>query len=356
MQEISNSKPSMTESIEDLLYSAMRHIDQMKQQVMAEYAQLMPESVDNGIANDTSKDKRGRSLKTFKAAVGRLNRHTNDAIVELQDHLGLTPKSSEGARIVPLPALDKNHPLNQNLQLYEHTGYWRYKLSQRGQIDNTQFSSPVICIHDGSPIQSGPNTCFLLLPTLKNVIILQHAYARFLRLKHCLIDEFLKTSPSTSVYQLSKKSKYPYENTTLVNVSKRHRFNEMLDVLYVATGSTVGAKKDYCTMYLITTSADGTDAYTGVMNGYQVQKSTVQETDIALPATEATIQGLYKLYMELKAATARKSASGTAGTDGVAGLIQMSMDISLGNKGKETVGRVVEVANSRKKRKITEDD
>lgn len=138
-----------------------------------------------------------------------------------------------------LPGIGRDHEINSRLGLVNVEGKSFYKLAK------ADLSMPLLIISpiDGDVVPTtGPT--FIMLPTTKNVKILQHAYGRALRHKVDLINAYVAVLGMENTASAPKRNKPTHENDTLMVLQQKHRLGTFLDMNMVQSESMQYTKVD----------------------------------------------------------------------------------------------------------------
>ncbi|KAI1089179.1 hypothetical protein F5B19DRAFT_383599 [Rostrohypoxylon terebratum] len=246
-------------------------------------------------------------LETFKDAMITIQRKTSKAIHEVETKLG--PNSQLGhnhevtdAPLEDLAGVSAESEANRMLGQIRSGGKPSYKL--RNQFANDPSPRLIVDNDDATAQQpTNPEDIFVVLqPTLRNVWVVQHAYARLQNHKEHLIKEYIASvDPGTA---LSRKfAREYYEDLGLANLPSKHKLGNLLDV---RRSSHNQATHDMM-IALRVQNSDGSARYVEVVTEADVNPTgEVDGSYVVFPVAEASIKMLYDTYKALRKATSEQ--------------------------------------------------
>ncbi|KAK8088221.1 hypothetical protein PG997_003182 [Apiospora hydei] len=249
-----------------------------------------------------------RAMRAIRSETYRAAGQVDDALRVSQDSHMSGPV--EGS--IALPGIDRGHELNKLLSLEFDEGKSFYRLA------DTNLNMPSIIVDqedDLAPISISPGT-ILLLPTSRNVKILQHAYGRALKHKVDLIQSYSTAAGTGSAMAAPKRHKPAHENDSMTALPKKYKFGPFIDMKTAEISGIMKEKSGTSELVLAFLLPSGDCQYVEVTSGNTNEKAAVKDNDVVVPVSDDAIKLLYELYGELKELIARRMA--TAGAQGPA--------------------------------------
>ncbi len=287
-------------------------------------------------------------LKTFRELMIEVQRRASKAMHEVESKLG--PSAQAGLHLLSitnalldLPGVDPQGELNRVLGRTELDGKHSYKLRDFESRLPSATIVPRIVIDDGTttttttttPLSTitptsipshtttilppshsvSENHVIVLQPTLRNVWVVQHAYAKLLGHKENLIKRYLATAELGAAASRKFSREY-YEDLSLANLPSKNRLGNLLDIKSSTfhRGDVAGD-----TMIVLVSMPPDDDrsgpAYTEAVTGNMI--TTALDSDngdgsggggahLTVPVTEASILKLYNAYKALRKATSEQ--------------------------------------------------
>ncbi|KAI1414188.1 hypothetical protein F5Y13DRAFT_23056 [Hypoxylon sp. FL1857] len=258
-------------------------------------------------SDDTSLRSRHLALEKFKEMMVTVQRKAAKATHEVETKLGLISQRGmslivDDASLEDLVGVSLASNLNRLLGRMLSAGKQSYKLRDF----STGATSPQLVI-DGDAAASFPmnpeNATVVLQPTLRNVWVIQHAYAKLLNHKEHLIKQYLEEA-DPSVLLSRKFSREYYEELGLANLPSKNKLGNLLDV---KSSSHHHANHDMM-IVLVFMDFNGNHQYVEAVTGDSVDMSPNSQNNsyLILPVTEASVKKLYDAYRSLRKATSEQ--------------------------------------------------
>ncbi|KAK7951157.1 uncharacterized protein PG986_006885 [Apiospora aurea] len=252
--------------------------------------------------------------ESFDRAMRAIRSETYRAAGQVDDALRVSQVSHLSGPVqgpITLPGIDRDHELNKLLNLVFTEGKNFYRLADT----NPNMPSIIVDQEDGlAPLSKPPGT-ILLLPTSRNVKILQHAYGRALKHKVDLIQSYITAAGTDSAMAAPKRHKPAHENDSMTALPKKYKFGPFIDMKTVEIDGIMKEKTGTSELVLAFLLPSGDCQYVEVTSGNTKEKAAVK-SDLVVPVSDDAIKLLYELYGELKELIARRMA--TAGAQGPA--------------------------------------
>ncbi|KAI1440994.1 hypothetical protein F5Y02DRAFT_319440 [Annulohypoxylon stygium] len=268
---------------------------------------LDPDDHHKGSSTPTSAISPSQLLETFKDAMTTIQRKTSKALHEVETKLG--PNSQFGssheianAPLEDLAGVNVESEANRMLGQVRSGGKPSYKLRNHLASD----PSPRLIVDNDAtaPQATNPEDIFVVLqPTLRNVWVVQHAYARLQNHKEQLIKEYIASvDPGTA---LSRKfAREYYEDLGLANLPSKNKLGNLLDVKC----SSHNQETHDMMIVLRVQNPDGSARNVEVVTEADVNPTG--EVDggpyVVFPVAEASIKMLYDTYKALRKATSEQ--------------------------------------------------
>lgn len=330
---------------------------------LAVILQTIDELVNNIILQHTnngdenSAGSRQSALKSFKEMMIAVQRKTSKATHEVEAKLGHSSQLGHGlvtdAPLEDLIGVSPESELNQVLRRMLLDGKSSYKLCTlltsppSPQLVTDEDTAASLSLKPGEPI-------VVLQPTLRNVWVIQHAYAKLMNYKENLIKRYLATA-DPSVGLSRKFVREYYEELALANLPSKNKLGNLLDI---KRSSYNDANYDMM-IVLVFMTPDSNFRYVEAVTGNTVDMGIGDESSsyLVLPASEASIKKLYDAYRSLRKATSEqrraskdKSFAATQLADAMDGL-QKQFDFGSSGEPIQTNG-----SGSKKRRRMLEDN
>ncbi|RYP63406.1 hypothetical protein DL771_009304 [Monosporascus sp. 5C6A] len=220
---------------------------------------------------------------------GRIQRKASKAIHEVESKLG--PSAQAGhvqgitdALLQDLPGLQPDDELNRLLGRTELNGKQSYKLRE---FFPPSFIIPELATDDGDMLsQQRKDHVVVLQPTLRNVWVIQHAYAKLLKHKEGLIKRYLDTVDPKAINSRKFSREY-YEDLGLANLPSKNKLVSYL-------------------MSRVQPSQGGFESIEAVTGDRVVMDDNIKSSNLILPVTEASIRKLYGVYRSIRKATSEE--------------------------------------------------
>ncbi|KAK7924518.1 hypothetical protein PG985_006572 [Apiospora marii] len=206
-----------------------------------------------------------------------------------------------------LPGIGRDHEINKLLGLVNIEGRIFYNLTK------PDMSMPQIIISqmdgDVTPMASPAS---IMLPTTKNVKILQHAYGRALRHKADLLKAYTTALGMKNAKSAPKRNKPAHENDSLMVLPQNHRLGTFLDVNMAQSNSMIQKKVEDSELVLAFLLPAGGYQYVEAISGNVKDNAGIGETDLVVPVSDNAIKLLYELYCGLKDCISQRKAAAAA--------------------------------------------
>ncbi|XXH05335.1 hypothetical protein Hte_011761 [Hypoxylon texense] len=303
-------------------------------------------------------------MQFFKKAMHKIKGKAYQASHEIE--IKLAPNVHADSQLEDLVGVDAGSDLNRRLGTIKLKGRPSYKLR-----DFTSGAEAVNLIVDQGPVTFPPpqGLQVVLLPTLRNVWVLQHAFASILRHKESLIQEYLDAAGSAPGVKRKFVREY-YEQTSLMYLPQKQQLGNLIDV---KSSPYTHETHDLTLILQFQDHHDGSPRYEEPVTGEIIHG--VDQTDgggnsyLILPAVEASLQKLYGAYRAARVATSNERQAtkdgkvaaalrADAGEDAMESLEQQFSSIGgpdfHGTGG--DVGSRGENSRSKKRRRVLDDD
>ncbi|KAI0380333.1 hypothetical protein F5Y04DRAFT_103482 [Hypomontagnella monticulosa] len=284
-----------------------RNVDELVEAVLASNDALKQQ---NAVASDSPslRPRQSALLKEFRDLMIAIQSKTSKAICEVETVLKPELQAELGsaigdASLEDLAGVSQRSEVNRLLGCLSSSSKPSYKL--RNFTANTPIPQLIIADDDGATVlphdSEGP--IVVLQPTLRNVWVVQHAYARLVTHKTDLIKQYLAAvDPSVGVNK--KYLREYYEDPGLANLPSKSKLGNLLDV---KMSSQNHATHDMM-IILVFTDINGNSEYVEAVGGDAITIDYTKEYSpyLILPATEGSIRMLYDTYRSLRKVTADK--------------------------------------------------
>lgn len=311
-QDIETTLEVATHSVETRSAAIVAAISSLAQQTISASNESSPHSANLSDAAPLIAQ-RDAVLKSFDDAIKAIRAETYRACSQVSEAMRMSQAlNSKGPvdRSLNSPGIGPGDQTINLLGLVEIEGNSFYQLAK------TNLGMPPIIISqaDGSTAKSIKSPTYVLLPTTKNVKILQHAYGRALRYKVDLIQEYITSLGIEDATSAPKRNKPAHENDSLMALPQKHRLGTFLDMNTVQTGGAGEEKVEDSELVLAFLLPTGDQRHVEVISGNMKAKAGIGETDLVIPVSDDAIKLLYELYCGLKECIAqRKAAAGVQG-------------------------------------------
>ncbi|KAI1770769.1 hypothetical protein F4818DRAFT_431852 [Hypoxylon cercidicola] len=203
------------------------------------------------------------------------------------------------SQLEDLIGVETESHLNRFLGRINVNGKQSYKLRDYGTgVENFQLTI------DDSPVAASPqgpqDPLVVLDTTLRNVWIVQYAYAQISKHKEDLIKEYLTTvGPNAGVSR--KISREYYEDMSLTNVPSKEKLGNLLDV----KRSSQNHETHDLMVVLVAMKPDGSLQYKEAVTGDEISIDQTHGINsyLILPMAEASMKKLYDIYRILRKET-----------------------------------------------------
>ncbi|KAI1206989.1 uncharacterized protein F4807DRAFT_210504 [Annulohypoxylon truncatum] len=254
-----------------------------------------------------SVDSQSALLDMFKDVMIAIQRKASKAVHEVEMKLGpnLQLKNSHDIAEASLEDLVGVNPKSQSNQLLGRAllgGKQSYKLRDHISIN----PSLRLFVDDDTAglSQANPQDPFVILqPTLRNVWVVQHAYARLQNYKERLIREY-QASVDPSLGSSRKFAREYYEDLSLANLPSKNKLGNLLDVKRSPDNQ---ATHDMMIALLFTT-LEGDPRFVEAVTEEDVGLNGEDDGSsyLVIPVAEASIKMLYDTYKSLRKATSEQ--------------------------------------------------
>ncbi|KAI2604112.1 uncharacterized protein GGS25DRAFT_506950 [Hypoxylon fragiforme] len=330
-------------------------------------AQQNPQAMNAG-ANSDQWRQSAQLFKDFKDLMVAVQSKAARAIRDTEAKLGLNTQPDNAVLDVPIedlvgvsPEHELNRVLGRSMSLRGgRDGKQTFKLRDFDTgLPNTQL---IVAGQGDAPAalpQNSGDAFVVLNSTLRNVWVIQHAYACLVKHKESLIKQYLDNVASSNSGVVSRKfSREYYEDLSLAQLPSKQKLGNLLDVQKSSYDCTT-----HHTMAVIAfMDSAGNRRYMEAVSGAAI---TIDENAdngcdclyLRLPATEASIKKLYDTYRSLRAATSEqrravkdKALAATLPTNPMDEL-EKQFDFSVGGETEKANG-----GSSKKRRRMLDDD
>ncbi|KAK7748247.1 hypothetical protein SLS62_008799 [Diatrype stigma] len=356
-QPLTNSQTTAAPAPPIQITLILQSIDQLVNAVLSSngtVSQGLSSSLGSGTENYDASFRpvhQANALKTFRDWMIEVQRKASKAMHEVETKLGPEVQAlgqshrhsiATDAPLQDLPGVDPNTELNRALGRTELNGKQSFKLRDivTSRLPSSIIMSPqVVVADDGAAVlppshygtSSGEDKSHMVVlqPTLRNVWVLQHAYAKLLNYKEGLIMQYFASAiePTSGPPMSRKFAREYYEVPSLANLPSKDKLGNLLDV----RSSTYHSNATGDIMLVLVMPPDGNgdgsptfvEAVTGdtIIVDQDVNVDVDVDVDnthgdksgsahLILPVTEASIRMLYDAYRALRGATsAQRRAS-----------------------------------------------
>ncbi|KAI1137358.1 hypothetical protein F5Y05DRAFT_86917 [Hypoxylon sp. FL0543] len=291
------------------------------------------------------------ALERFREMMVAIQRKASKATHEVETKLGHSLITD-----TPLEDLIGVNPaseLNRVLGCMHSSGKKSYKLRNFP----TTTPSPQLVADDDTVASLPPSpgdSIVVLQPTLRNVWVVQHAYAKLINHKEHLIKQYLDVADSSIVLSRKFAREY-YEELGLANLPSKNKLGNLLDIKH---SSYTNDSQDMM-LVLAFTDQNGGSQYVEAVSGDSVDISAdeVNNPYLVLPVSEASIKKLYDVYRSLRKATSQERRAikdrELGANRPVDAMDELQKKFNFGSRGEadQTDG-----GGSRKRRRMLEDD
>ncbi|KAI0106833.1 hypothetical protein F4814DRAFT_71371 [Daldinia grandis] len=301
---------------------------------------------DHVVKSDSTllRSRQSELLKEFKDMMLAVQNKASKAIYEVETKLG---------SLEDLPGVDPGSELNRLLGCTLLSRRPSYKL--RDSVDG--MSRPQLVTYDeASPKlpQSFGDPIVALQPTLRNVWVVQHAYAKLLNHKEALVQQYLAAADESAVVSRKISREY-YEDLSLGQLPSKNKMGNLLDVKH----SSYNHATHDLQIVLVFKELDGSLKYVEAVKGDPVSIGNDEEDGqyLVLPVAEASIKNLYDAYRSLRKATSEQRRA-TKDKEFAAKLPVDEMDELQKQFSSTGSGLLAEtnVSSTRKRRRMVDDD
>ncbi|KAK6949668.1 hypothetical protein Daesc_009751 [Daldinia eschscholtzii] len=231
-------------------------------------------------------------LKEFEDMILAVQKRASKAVYEVKTRLGL---------LEDLPGVIAGGELNSLLGCTLLGRRPSYKL--RDAVD--ALPCPQLVTYDETnpmPPENLRDAIVTLQPTLRNVWVVQHAYAKLLNYKEILIQRYLAAADESAL-KSRKVSREYYEDLSLAKLPSKNKLGNLLDVKY----SSYNHATHDLQIALVFREPNGSLRYIEAVKGDPVDiESNENGQYLALPATETSLRNLYDAYRSLRKATSEQ--------------------------------------------------
>ncbi|KAI2783883.1 hypothetical protein F4815DRAFT_317774 [Daldinia loculata] len=301
---------------------------------------------DHAIKSDSTllRSRQSELLKEFKDMMLAVQNRASKAIYEVETKLG---------SLEDLPGVSPGSEVNRLLGCTLLGRRPSYKLRDsvhgipRPQLVTYDEASPMLPQNFGDPIVA-------LQPTLRNVWVIQHAYAKLLNHKEVLIQQYLAAADESAVVSRKISREY-YEDLSLGQLPSKNKLGNLLDVKH----SSYNHATHDLQIVLVFKELDGSLKYVEAVKGDPVNIGNDKENGqyLVLPVAEASIKNLYDAYRSLRKATSEQRRA-TKDKEFAAKLPVDEMDELQKRFSSTGSGLLNEtnVSSTRKRRRMVDDD
>ncbi|KAI1463240.1 uncharacterized protein F4812DRAFT_453693 [Daldinia caldariorum] len=282
-------------------------------------------------------------LKEFEDVILTVQKRASKAIYDVKTKLRL---------LEDLPGIITGGELNSLLGCMLLGRRPSYKL--RDPVD--AVPCPQLVTYDDTnpaPPHNLGDTTVALQPTLRNVWVVQHAYATLLNYKEMLIHRYLAVAEESAV-KSRKISREYYEDLSLAQLPSKNKLGNLLDVKY--------SSSNYAThdlqIVLVFKEFNGGLRYVEAVKGDLVDIGNNENGQyLAIPATETSLKNLYDVYRSLRQTTSEQRRA-TKDKEFAAKLPADEMDELQRQFSSAGAGLVDDTKDSRnkKRRRMLDDD
>ncbi|KAI0881362.1 uncharacterized protein GGS22DRAFT_74017 [Annulohypoxylon maeteangense] len=285
------------------LQQILRHIDELTEETLS-LNNTIVQSQHAAVPDDSSAKSQSELLGKFKDLMVAIQSKTSKAVHEVETKLRPNFQTANShdiadASLEPLVGVGAESELNRILGRALLGSKQSYKLRNH----MTGIPSPHLIVNDDTttlPAMNPGDPFVILQPTLRNVWVVQHAYARLQKYKEKLIREYL-ASTDPSIGSSRKFTREYYEDLSLANLPSKNKLGNLLDVKRSSYNETT---HDMIVILLFLNS-DGSPQYVeavteeNVIPDGELDKSSY----LVLPVAEASIKKLYDTYRSLRKTT-----------------------------------------------------
>ncbi|KAI1400249.1 hypothetical protein F4819DRAFT_381010 [Hypoxylon fuscum] len=238
-------------------------------------------------------------LQQIQGAMAMIQSQLPEETHEVETQLG--PVAHASIPLQDLVGVNQSSELNQILGLVHLGDNHFYKLRNR-VVDTTDFQ---LAIEDEALPNnfSSTSSVVVLQPTLRNVWVLQHAYAKLLNHKENLIQRYLDET-DRDAEESGEFSREYYEELDLANLPSKNKLGNLLDVNYSSLNDAAHE------MMLVFAYVDigGITQYAEAVTGTDINIDRNNDNDsyLILPVVEDSIKKLYDTYRTLRKATSEQ--------------------------------------------------
>ncbi|KAI1800313.1 hypothetical protein F4811DRAFT_33766 [Daldinia bambusicola] len=236
--------------------------------------------------------RQSKLLKEFEDMMLTVQKRASKAIYEVKKELRL---------LEDLPGVITGGELNNLLGCTLLGRRPSYKL--RDPVD--AIPCPRLVTYDDSnpmPSDNLGDTTVTLQPTLRNVWVVQHAYATLLNYKEMLVQRYLAAAEEDAVKSRRISREY-YEDLGLAQLPSKNKLGNLLDVKY--------SSNNYAThdlqVVLVFNEFNGGLRYIEAVKGDPVDIGNNENGQyLTIPATETSLKNLYDAYRSLRKTTSEQ--------------------------------------------------
>ncbi|KAI1459851.1 hypothetical protein F4805DRAFT_472491 [Annulohypoxylon moriforme] len=287
------------------LQQILRNIDELTEQTLSLY-DTIEQSQHATTSSDGSPKSQSELLNVFKDMMIAIQRKTSKAVYEVETKLEVNFKLGNSydipdTSLVELAGIDPESEWNRVLGRKFLDDKQCYKLRYRADVPSPRL------IVDGDTTALPPVNpeypCVVLQPTLRNVWVIQHAYARVLEHKEQLIEKYtwcMELNTRTT----RKFAREYYEVPSLINLPSKHKLGNLLDVKCSSYNQTTHDLM----VVLLFPNFEGSRRYMEPVTQEDVSRDGEFDKNsyLVLPVCEATIKMLYDTYRSLRTATSEQ--------------------------------------------------
>ncbi|KAI0179057.1 hypothetical protein GGR52DRAFT_534632 [Hypoxylon sp. FL1284] len=244
-------------------------------------------------------------LRDFKDMMTTVHSNVSKATHEVESQLG--PKAhADRSHVVTdsqlndLVGVDTSSDPNRHLGYVDIRGKQSYKLRDFAAGTDIQLAIDDNDNPGASSLQDNHDSVVVLRPTLRNVWVIQHAYAKISKHKEGLIKQYLAiVRPEAGVSH--KFLREYYEDIGLANLPSKKKLGNLLDV----ARSSYNHETHDLTLILAFMDHDGIVKCVEPVTGdvINIEQSKDSRTYLILPMVEASLKKLYDVYRSVRIAT-----------------------------------------------------
>ncbi|KAI0010319.1 hypothetical protein F4779DRAFT_578417 [Xylariaceae sp. FL0662B] len=238
------------------------------------------------------------TLKTFKELMVEIQSKAAKAIHEVEMKFAQTD-----VPLQDLPGIEPGGELNRILGCTQLSGKQGYKLRDfNARLPASIVVPKLITGDDATQLPHGESHVVVLKPTLRNVWVIQHAYAKLMNYKENLVKQYL-SSANLEAGASRKFSREYYEDLGLANLPSKNKLGNLLDVSRLSYNH---AAHDIMIILVYLTSDGGLQYVEAVTGNIVNMDAGSSDSYLVLPMSEASIKKLYDVYRSLRKATSEQ--------------------------------------------------